>query len=162
MPDGRTHKLVGLTAGAGVAAYQAKEQDPLNRLFEILGGAYGGFLGGQIPDLLEPATSSWHRGPAHSYAAGGGIVAVKNILEAITAQCRENAMNCRAIPMVETGEGTFVPVVCDPVSALLLKCFELMWSFLAGLTSGLAAGYVSHLALDAVIGKRSIPLLTGR
>jgi hypothetical protein len=71
----------------------------------------------------------------------------------------QSTENCKAIPMVQTGEGTFVPEF-DPMLNLVMKCFELMWSFLAGFTYGLAAGYVSHLALDAVIGKRSIPLLT--
>ena len=57
-------------------------------------------------------------------------------------------------------EETFVPAIPDPFSLLLSKIFELLWRFLAGFVNGFAAGYVSHLALDATIGKRSIPLLT--
>lgn len=41
---------------------------------------------------------------------------------------------------------------------LLLNLFELLWRLAAGFANGLAAGYLSHLALDAVT-PRSIPLL---
>ncbi|PYU90685.1 MAG: hypothetical protein DMG25_16690 [Acidobacteria bacterium] len=57
------------------------------------------------------------------------------------------------------GGNTFVYVPVDPISHLLSNVFEFLWRFLAGFTNGLAAGYVSHLALDAAT-PRSIPLLT--
>jgi hypothetical protein len=159
MPDGRTHKLVGAGTGAVYAAYRAKEESTPHWWIEVAGGALGGYAGGIFPDVLEPAVSSWHRGTAHSYATGSGIVAVKNGLKAFGEACRENAENCKAIQMISEGN-IFVPAIPDPFSLLLSKIFELLWRFLAGFVNGFAAGYVSHLALDATIGKRSIPLLT--
>jgi len=52
----------------------------------------------------------------------------------------------------------FVFIPADPISRLLLSLFELLWRLAAGFANGLAAGYLSHLALDAVT-PRSIPLL---
>lgn len=34
-----------------------------------------GFLGGKLPDLLEPAVHSWHRKTAHSVTSLGGALA---------------------------------------------------------------------------------------
>jgi len=161
MPDGRTHKLVGAGAGAVYAGYRAKEESDPHWWIEVAGGAFGGYLGGMCPDVLEPAISSWHRGTAHSCAAGGGIVVLKNGLKAFGDACRESAENCKAIEMIQQGN-VFVPAILDPFSLVVLGIFELLWRFLAGFVNGFAAGYVSHLVLDATIGKRSIPLLTKR
>jgi len=73
--------------------------------------------------------------------------------------CREQAENCKAIQMgLKTPEQVFVPVQLDPLSKLLWTLAECFWRFLAGFTNGLAAGYISHLILDAAT-PRSIPLL---
>ena len=157
MPDGKTHKLIGTGTGAIYAAYRAKEQNTLDFWIEIAGGAVGGYVGGLLPDIIEPATSPSHRAMAHSYAAGGGVVAMKNVLAALEATFRENALNCRAIPTARQ-DNAFVPVPIDPISQFLLKVAELFWRLLAGFVNGLAAGYVSHLALDAAT-PRSLPLL---
>ncbi len=61
MPDGKTHKLVGAGTGAVYAGFRAKEQSNQNWCIEVAGGAVGGYVGGQLPDVLEPAISSWHR-----------------------------------------------------------------------------------------------------
>ncbi len=158
MPDEKTHKYVGLGAGAAYAWYRAKEQSTPNLLIEAAGGAVGGYFGGALPDILEPALSSWHRDVGHSWIAGGAIIASKDALRALERACRENAEKCRAIPMEPQGD-IFVPVPIGSFSQLPLSLAELFWRFLAGLLNGLAAGYVSHLALDATT-PRSIPLLT--
>ena len=157
MPNRRTHKLVGAASGAAYAGYRAKEQSGLNWWAEVAGGGLGGFFGGPLPDAIEPAISPWHRDLAHSWAAGTGILATKNLLAAWETACRENADKCRAIPMTLV-ENFYVPVPVDPLSHLLSRSVELFWRFLAGFLNGIAAGYVSHLALDAVT-PRSIPLL---
>lgn len=158
MSDGKTHKLVGAGTGAVVAGFRAKQQKNHHYVVEVVGGALGGYIGGQLPDFLEPAISSWHRDVAHSCTAGGGILALGNALAAIEVACRGNAEKCRALPMEQLGDAfAFVPA--DPISRLLLSLFELFWRLAAGFVSGLAAGYLSHLALDAV-SPRSIPLLT--
>jgi len=63
-----------------VRSLSAKEQRVPNWWTEVAGGALGGYVGGLLPDVLEPAISSWHRDVAHSCAAGGGIVALGNAL----------------------------------------------------------------------------------
>ncbi len=157
MSDGKTHRLVGAGTGAVVAGFRAKQQKDHHWWAEVAGGALGGYVGGQLPDLLEPAISPWHRDVAHSCTAGGAIIAMGNALAAFEATCRENAEKCRALPMEQQGD-VFVFVPADPISRLLLSLFELLWRLAAGFANGLAAGYLSHLALDAVT-PRSIPLL---
>ncbi len=158
MPDSQTHKYIGVGAGAAFAYYRARHLSTRNRLAEVAGGAVGGYIGGLLPDVFEPAISSWHRDVAHSCAAGGAIIGYKNGLSAWEAACRENAEKSMAIPMVPQGAG-FVPDQADPLAQLLSGIVELFWRFLAGFLNGLAAGYVSHLAIDAAT-PRSIPLLT--
>jgi hypothetical protein len=169
MPDGKTHKYVGIAAGAGYAAFQAKEQTPLNLLVEAAGGAFGGWPGAMLPDVFEPGTSSWHRGFAHSCTTGTTIVSMRSRLMEWEKFCREKAELCRVqaeqTKLLEmtpdpSRPNLFVLAPTDPLAQLFLKLEELFWRFLAGFTNGLAAGYVSHLALDAFVGERSIPLLT--
>jgi hypothetical protein len=160
MSDGKTHKLVGAGTGAVVASFRAKSQQDHNWFAEVVGGALGGYIGGQLPDVLEPAVSSWHRDIAHSCTVGGAILAMGDALGAFAATCRENAEKCRALQMEQQGD-TFVFAPADSVSQLLLCVFEFLWRVGAGFAHGLAAGYLSHLALDAVT-PRSIPLLKAR
>lgn len=159
MPDGKTHKLVGAGSGAVYAAYRAKDQSNRNFWLETIGGGLGGYVGGILPDRLEPAISSYHRDVFHSATAGAGVLRMTDLLLELQAACRENAEKCRAIPMVPQN-GVFVPIAVDPVSKAMSDIAEMLWLVLAGFVNGLAAGYVSHLALDAVTGERSIPLLT--
>lgn len=150
MSDRKTHQQIGLAAGAVYASYRAKDQNTSNWLLEVAGGAARGYMGGLLPDILEPAISSWHRDVAHSCATGGTIVsALVNMLPEWETACRENAERCRAAATVST----------DSAIQLLSALGELFWRFLAGFLHGLASGYVSHLALDAVT-PRSIPFIT--
>jgi hypothetical protein len=158
MPDAKTHKLVGAGTGAIYAGYRAKDQSNPNWWVEVAGGAVGGYVGGLLPDILEPATSPQHRDLAHSWVAGGGIVGLHSAIEAWEAACRENAEKCRALPMAAQVT-TFVHAPIDPISQLLFSLFEFLWRFSAGFANGLTVGYVSHLALDAATPS-SLPWLT--
>ncbi len=51
------------------------------------------------------------------------------------------------------------PHSIDALASFFSKLVELFWWFLAGVLNGLAAGYLSHLALDAMT-PGSIPVLT--
>lgn len=167
MPDRKTHTCVGIAAGAGYAAWQAKEQSPVNLLVEAAGGGVGGWCGGQLPDVFEPGTSSWHRSLAHSGTTGTAIVAMRGKLTEWEKFCREKAEYCR-MQAEQNGILTMVPdplrpnlfvlAPTNPWAQLRWKLEELFWRFSAGFTNGMAAGYVSHLALD-VGTPRSIPLL---
>jgi hypothetical protein len=164
MPDSRTHTCVGVTAGLGFAAYKAKDQNGLDFFIEILGGAIGGWPGARLPDIFEPAISSWHRSTAHSLAAGGAIVSQATRLDAFTAFCRKQAESCKANPrrilMVPVRDKVVPLELSEGVGNFLSIIEELLWRFLAGFANGLAIGYISHLVLDASIGQRGIPLLT--
>jgi hypothetical protein len=167
VPGRTTHAYVGMTAGIGYAAFQAKGRSSFNLLAEAAGGALGGWYGGQLPDVFEPALSSWHRGFAHSGAAGTAIVANRPRLSSFQDQCRKQAEECRSkresLTMVPhpSQPNLFVPAPSRQWEHLWLTVQELFWLFAAGFANGLAAGYVSHLALDFTT-PRSIPLLTGR
>ena len=160
MPNRKTHTAIGAGSGAVLALYRAKDQALNNLLTEALGGLLGGYVGGLLPDILEPAFSSWHRDTAHSVAVGGAIISLRNHLSGWEAACRENAEKCRAIRMVPQ-DNAFVSATIDPLSQFLCDIRELLWRLLAGFLNGLAAGYVSHLVLDAAT-PRSIPLLPSR
>lgn len=162
MPRRRTHKLVGAVAGVGYAAYRAKSQRPSNFLVEAAGGGVGGAVGSALPDVFEPAVSSWHRGTGHSVAAGAAIVSIKPYLTEWENFCRAKAEQhnvVRTTPIPSPQGTVFVAVRQNSLEQLFSALAELFWRFLAGFLNGVAAGYVSHLALD--MGEpRSIPLLT--
>jgi hypothetical protein len=162
MSDGATHKLTGVGSGAVFAGYRAKGQSFENFLAEVAGGAIGGYFGGILPDILEPAISSWHRSVAHSYVSGGTIVVSANaVLSSWEAACRNNAENCQALQMIPAPNGAFVVAPSDPIQRFLSSLAELFWRLMAGFLNGLVAGYISHLGLDALT-PRSIPLLVSR
>jgi hypothetical protein len=165
MPGYETHKYVGMAAGMGYSAFQAKEQTPLNLVAEMVGGSVAGSVGGRLPDIIEPGTSSWHRSVAHSGTAAAALtVAAKTMLLDFEKVCRtkgdefhNRANQGKMVPSpLQPNVSISVPV--DPLMQLLYLIGELLCHFLAGLANGLAAGYVSHLALDACVGSRSIPL----
>ncbi len=165
MPGRETHAYVGLTAGLGYAAFQAKGQSQLNVVVEAAGGALAGWWAGQLPDVFEPAISSWHRSVAHSGTAAATIVVTaRRKLTAVQDQCRKQAEVCRtkrhSLKLVPhpSQPNLFVPAPGQRLEHFLLTIEELLWRLAAGFANGLAAGYVSHLALDAAT-PRSIPLL---
>ncbi len=153
MSDRKTHQFVGAVSGAVRAGYVSWNQPGF--LMETIGGGFGGYWASMLPDHLEPATSSWHRGACHSLSAGGMVAWADTVLLELAAACRAEANQYRAIQTVQdpfTGE--FRPV---PINLFQLLA-EWFWSFLAGVLNGLSAGYLSHLALDAGT-PRSIPFI---
>lgn len=74
MPNRDTHLLIGFLVGVGAYAVtrwiQNEEIKPLSALIAGAGGA----LAGELPDLLEPATSPNHRSHLHSVGTGGVII----------------------------------------------------------------------------------------
>jgi hypothetical protein len=161
MPGLKTHRRVGAIAGAADAFYQAKDKPSANVLFESIGGALGGYVGGSLPDVFEPAVSSWHRDVGHSIVvAGGGVLYARQLLAGWAQQCRNNAIRQTVPTMSFPGSDAFVPIPLSPLTQLGMTLARLFWSLLAGFLNGLSAGYASHLVLDAGT-PRGIPLLTG-
>jgi membrane-bound metal-dependent hydrolase YbcI (DUF457 family) len=105
---------------------------------EMIGGGLGGQVGGLLPDQLEPAISSWHRGTAHSYTLIVLLLDRRAQLLDWVEWCREQGRSCER------------RLACEPGSALILQLWIAFWSLAAGFVTGLLAGYVSHLALDAL------------
>jgi membrane-bound metal-dependent hydrolase YbcI (DUF457 family) len=126
--------------GAGTALARSLEQDGLAILAETAGGALGGWLGGALPDVLEPATSPRHRALCHSWAAATTILTWANARVADAQQyCRDQAQHWERRAASADGLG-----------ALFATLAALLCHFAAGFFAGLRGGYVSHLVLDAV------------
>lgn len=165
MANRRTHRRVGRISGAVYAAHRAKGQTVGQCITESIGGAVGGDVGSLLADWLEPGISSWHRGTAHSCAAGMGILSLGEVLAGAETYCRQQAerkvAELRTLQMTPdpAQPNVFIPVPNSSLTQLWLTICELVWRTLAGFANGLAAGYLSHLVLDAGT-PRSIPLLT--
>jgi hypothetical protein len=165
MPGQKTHKYVAITAGIGLSAYHAKEQAGLNFLLEVVGGGLGAWSTGNLPDIFEPAISSWHWSTCHSVTAAGSIVSQVNTISAFADFCRDQAAKCKENPkrilLIPVSEGVSVPIELDGcVGKIFAFVEQCLWLLLAGFVAGAAAGYVSHIALDGLTGKRSLPLIT--
>ncbi len=165
MPNRITHRRAGRISG-GVYAFQRASKQSVGRcVTETIGGIAGGDLGALAADWLEPGISSWHRGTAHSCAAGLGILSLGEVLAEVEVYCRQQAdlkaQELRTLQVIPDSaqSSVFVSVQNSSLSQLWLTICELLWRAAAGFANGLVAGYLSHLVLDAGT-PRSIPLLT--
>lgn len=138
MPRRSTHVTAGVVAGATWAFHHARNELPADQLVEVLGGAIGGWVGGVLPDLLDPPTTPSHRHLAHGLLLL--LLVALASLEAERQACRAGALSC-------TDDG-----------GAWAELRPLAWRFSAGVLTGLQAGYVSHLVLDART-KAALPLL---
>lgn len=148
--NAQAHRLGGAMAGGGVAFGTHKGQNGIETLVEILAGTWGGMLGAKFPDWIEPATHSWHRGRAHSFTAAGGIIGGSiQGLASLQSSYQDRIATARLK----------LQHAVTPSEQLLRTLEIFFWlALVASLAQGLAAGYVSPLALDAVT-PRSIPII---
>ena len=140
MSDRETHLRFGIVAGLGLSAYRARDQQPLHMLYETLGGAVGGYFGGRLPDLVEPATWPGHRQFAHSMTAGTGVIlGIKKVLQQWETHWRSRAADyqLKKEQCADNHNEFFV---------YILK--ELALHLVTGFLSGMVGGYLSHLVLD--------------
>jgi hypothetical protein len=165
MPDRRTHRRAGRISGGVYAFQRARKQSVGQGITETVGGIAGGEVGALIADWLEPGTSSWHRGTAHSCAAGVGVLSLGEVLAGAEAYCRQQAerkaQELKTLQMIPdpVQPSVFISAPNSSLTQLWLTICEFFWQALAGFANGLAAGYLSHLVLDAGT-PRSLPLLT--
>lgn len=98
MANGRTHLKAGITTGVATALYTASDQTGWGFVTEVVGGGAGGAVGGLLPDLIEPATHSWHRSTAHSLATATalGATALRCVPD-LQMKCRTNAAHHDAL-----------------------------------------------------------------
>ena len=149
MANARTHQVVGVISGLGVTALCRIREEKNVRLGELLGAGFGGAVGGALPDLIEPATSSYHRQFAHSGVAAGGIVftALKG-LPALRAKLDAKADELYAQATAAT----------HWLGEILLFLGAFLIDALAGFVTGVAGGYLSHILLDATT-PRGVPII---
>jgi membrane-bound metal-dependent hydrolase YbcI (DUF457 family) len=137
MPNCRTHTTVGAVSGATLAAFHARHLTPADQMVEAVGGMIAGAWAGQLPDLLEPATSPCHRDVAHSCAALTAVAGFEFEPWRNTCRARADEYHHRL------GE----PGLTDS-QRFLLTLYETAWRLIAGALAGFQAGYASHLLLD--------------
>lgn len=147
MPNRSTHELAGAVSGVALALLRVGDASTSQALAEVVGGAFGGWIGGVLPDVLEPATTPNHRELAHSVVVGGTLTLAR--LAEWQATCRSEAKGCDARAL------TFA---LGSDARQRAEWDALGWRFLAGLLAGVVAGYASHLILDAGTAK-GLPLL---
>jgi hypothetical protein len=165
MADGKAHTYFAIAAGVGMTAYVAKEQTGLDFLLQLLGAVMGSRCTGNLPDIFEPAISSYHWGTFHSVGMGGTITAQADRISDIPKFCQSQADQCKNNPkrilMIPVAEGISFPIELDGAVGEVFSFIErCLWLILSGFVVGAATGYVSHLALDAATCKRTLPLLT--
>ena len=149
MPNGRIHHRIGRLAGGAYAAARAGRSTVGDPIAEGLAGLLvGGPVGASLPDIFEPACWN-HRRVAHSLTAGSALVLTADWTEVWAENCRQRSFQHRQL-----AADTARPVPAQLWHSLL----ALFWSALAGCLNGILAGYVSHLALDALT-PASIPIL---
>ena len=140
MANHREHALAGAWRGGVAAAFLARDQALAPLLAEVAGGACAGRLAAALPDIIDPPTSFRHRSIGHGAApVAAGIVALVRRLSQIQQQFREEAQHHAGAR--------------DQTASCWARLYhviaEYFLRFVAGAVVGAAAGYVSHLVLDA-------------
>ena len=143
MPGHIEHSYVGGLSGLVFAIFRVEGKPNEQRVLEAIGGFIVGSVAGCIPDIIEPAKKlgPCHRKSAHSVVLGAGIVGATTVFLAQSQEWfRARAAEC-ATRRNGYEKGTILHMVFDLLEKL---CY-----ILAGGVPGLAAGYLSHLVLDA-------------
>lgn len=130
MPNRDVHVPVSVSAGGLVAGVCAIDQPIEVLLSRTAGGAIGGWLGGLMPDIIDPSKN----GPNHR-SLGHGIIPVS----LICSIGFEKFLSLRDHLKDKSDRARFDD---DLSTSLLLEA-------LIGAMDGFIAGYLAHLALDA-------------
>ncbi len=149
MPNRKTHKKVGAAFGAGAAFLKSSGQPMEYRLIEALGGAFGGYYGGIMPDIFDPATSPNHRSWGH------GVIPVAGVARYTIPNVGDWQKNLRDLANTCAARRENAQTEAD---AFLYGAAEIACRLGVGAVPGLIAGYISHLVLDAGTPKR-LPLI---
>lgn len=151
MANKKVHAVLGVAAGGGAAALVARKhnEEPLAFLLQTLGGLAGGYGGGVLPDVFEPAVNPQHRGFGHSVllAAGAGAAVVKIGADTFN-QAREAVRDLEDQLRVET----------ESWRRFALWIAIIFGHLALGYGVGVVAGYASHVGVDALT-PQSLPLL---
>jgi len=170
MPDGKTHKAIATLAGGAVGAvrivarrkrYPSREPLPFHDLLQVCGSTLGGRITSRLPDLIEPATSSWHRGTAHSLTTtivvGEGFSFLEKWEDA-WREVAEESRRARLIHYQASQSASGSESLSFFVGALLFGLAEVSSCIISGMPSGGLAGYISHNLADFTT-PRGIPVV---
>lgn len=139
MPNRPFHVATSTPAGAGYVFYKANQQNGLARAVEALGGAFGGYCGGILPDCIDPPFHPGHRSLGHGFVPVAAAGAIWNqCLDGWQSQLRRLADEHNYRRSLST----------DPAATAWHALAEWVLRMLAGFLAGLGAGYVTHVALD--------------
>lgn len=148
MANRQTHVVIGTACGGALAYCRADGQSPADRIAEMIGGLLGGYAGARLADVIDVPTSPHHRSHAHSAAGGVAIVATAgSALFNWEIDLRHKLQEVRA---------RRANAVTD-WDRMCLGSLEVLLQIAVGVLSGLIAGHISHLALDAFT-PRGLPL----
>jgi hypothetical protein len=149
MPNRNVHLPVGAVSGAAYATYHAWGQPSPCVLAEAAGGLVGGIGGGLLPDWIDTPCSPRHRAEAHSMSITGTVGYFMNDqLPNWQASLRNEAQR---YALLREASPSLLPQIGYGALEFILR-------FLAGVLSGLLAGYASHLVLDSLTPS-SLPIL---
>lgn len=145
MPNRDLHRPTSTIAGGIYAGCRARRRyrrtpQPLPAIVvESTGGIVGGWLGGILPDVIDPPTSPDHRNFGHGMATVAGVIALSaESIIGLQEMLRERADAVRANRWR----------LATDFERTMNDLLEYFLRFLAGALDGLLAGYVTHLALD--------------
>lgn len=151
MPNGPTHTAIGAGLSAIVATANCGDLPDSGQVIDSLAATIGGGIGGRLPDILEPAVHSHHRGVCHSVAIGTAVVALAGyVCRTAGAQLRATAAEHRANRM---------PVAPNDPRHMSLWLQEHAIYALLGFGLGLPVGYASHIAADMTT-PRGVPFVS--
>jgi hypothetical protein len=139
-----------MVAGLGVEFMTMGPLSVEKRALEGLGALIGGRIGSRIPDLLEPSVGFNHWGAAHSVVGGGGGACLC-FAAAIRARSGFRLLAEEMFAAAGDAGGEVAQFACTLGGMMIYV--------VAGAVVGVPAGYLSHLVLDELRSKGTIPLL---
>jgi len=147
--NGRIHQAVAVPAGIGISLSQTPGQPLFGRMVEAAGAGCGASFGARLPDWWDPPNGPDHRSWAHSLslAVAGTAVAGASLSDI------QQYLRTQAASHAQTAQWA-----TDPLIRSWHTFCEWFYLFISGCLVGLAAGYGSHLVLDAFT-PRSLPFI---
>ncbi len=140
MSSGKTQRTVGVAIGVGAVFAHNYMTTSEHYLMDYLGAAIGGYIGAKIPDIIDPPTSPNHRSIGHSVVFNTLLLKwVLSNIDKFRTYCLKQANEKQN---------------CDGSISLTSEFYR----FSAGVSFGITAGHISHLALDMTTAK-SLPLI---
>ncbi|MCK5133848.1 MAG: metal-dependent hydrolase [Candidatus Sabulitectum sp.] len=137
MSSRKTHISVGIASGASLSLAKQISLKEFSHL-ELLCSVFGGFLGGVLPDVIDPPTSPNHRALGHS-----PIIPI--LLAGAALYIRLRLQNNQDTRMRAANHSNVVGYDCweETVNSPYLN------KAITGFFTGLCSGHASHLALDS-------------